>query len=86
MLIPLERVRKIKPNEKEYVFKLFSFEEQKDFSSNEILEGQSIVFISERYETEDKFRHHILFAACTNNMVKVGNACDWTVLSDKKAN
>ena len=86
MLIPLERVRKIKPNEKEYVFKLFSFEEQKDFSSNEILEGQSIVFISERYETEDKFRHHILFAACTNNLVKVGNACDWTVLSDKKAN
>ena len=86
MLIPLERVRKIKPNKKEYVFKLFSFEEQKDFSSNEILEGQSIVFISERYETEDKFRHHILFAACTNNLVKVGNACDWTVLSDKKAN
>lgn len=86
MLVSLERVRKIKPKEKEYVFKLYSFEEQKDFSSNDLLEGQSIVFISERYYKEGKYGHHILYAASTNDLLKVGSICDWTALSDKKAN
>lgn len=86
MLVSLERVRKIKPKEKEYVFKLYSFEEQKDFSSNDLLEGQSIVFISERYYKEGKYGHHILYAASTNDLLKVRSICDWTTLSEKKAN
>ena len=86
MIIPSERVRKIKPKEKEYVFKLYSFEEQKDFSSNDLLEGQSIVFISEQCDKDGKCEHHILYAACTNDLVKVVSICDWTALSDKKAN
>lgn len=68
------------------MFKLYSFEEQKDFSSNDLLEGQSIVFISERYDKEGKYGHHVLYAASTNDLLKVGSICDWTALSDKKAN
>lgn len=86
MLTPLESNWKIKPKNVEYIFKLYSFEELKDFS-NDILEGQSIVFISEGYETEDaKYEYRILYAACTNDLVKVGILCDWTKLSEKKAN
>ena len=87
MLLPLETIKKIKPKEREYVFTLYSFEHHKDFSFNDILEGQSIVFISERHEKEDgKLSHHILYAACTNDLGKVVSICDWATLSEKKAN
>ena len=80
------KYKKIKPKEREYSFTLYSFESQSDFSSNDILKGQSVVFISERYKTDDKYGHHILYAACTNDIIKVGSICDWTDLTEKKAN
>ena len=86
MLDPIENILKIKPQEREYEFNLYSFEERKDLTSNDFLEGQSIVFISERYETGGKYGHHIHFAACTNDLFKVESICDWTALSEKKAN
>ena len=88
MLAPLGKVWKIQPKDKEYVFKLYSFEGQKDFSfDDKLLDGQSVVFISERYEKEDgKYIHNILYAACTNDLFKVVSICDWTSLSEKKAN
>ena len=88
MLAPLGKVWKIQPKDKEYVFKLYSFEGQKDFSfDDKLLDGQSVVFISERYEKEDgKYIHNILYAACTNDLFKVVSICDWTFLSEKKAN
>lgn len=76
MLVPLERVWKIKPKEKEYVFKLYSFKGQKDFSSNDLLKGQSIVFMPERYEAEEKYNHNMLYAVSTNNLVKVISICN----------
>lgn len=86
MLEKLGRIKRIKPKEREYEFVLYSFDSQADFSSNAILEGQSIVFISERYEEEGKHRHHIHYAACTNDLIKVGAVCDWTTLSEKNVN
>ena len=86
MLQSLGKVRRIKPRDKEYEFDLYSFEQKSDFSSVEILEGQSIVFISERYEKEGKYGHHILYAACSNDLVKVGSVCDWATLTEKNAN
>lgn len=88
MLAPLGKVWKIQPKDKEYVFKLYSFEGQKDFfSDDKLLDGQSVVFISERNEKEDgKYIHNILYAACTNDLFKVVSICDWTFLSEKKAN
>ncbi len=86
MLEKIGKIKKFKPKEKEYVFTLYSFGSKSDFSSNEILEGQSIVFISERYEKEDKHGHNILYAACTNDLVRVGSICDWTALTEKNAN
>ena len=50
------------------------------------MEGQSIVFISERFEKEGKHGHNILYTACTNDLVRVGSYCDWTTLSEKNAN
>lgn len=50
------------------------------------MKGLSLVFISKRYENENQYSHHILYAACTNDLVKVGNICDWTYLNEKKAN
>ena len=86
MLEPIKNILKIKPKEREYEFNLYSFEERKDLTSNDFLEGQSIVFISERYETEGIHGHHIHFVACTNDLFKVVSICDWTALSEKKAN
>lgn len=86
MIEPLGKSKKITPKEREYRFTLYSFESKSDFSSNEMLEGQSIVFISERYEKEDKYGHNILYAACTNDLVKIGSVCDWTALNEKNAN
>ena len=88
MLVPLKKVRKIQSKDKEYVFKLYSFEGQNDFFiDDKLLDDQSVVFISERYEKEDgKFCHNILYAACTNDLFKVVSICDWTALSEKKAN
>lgn len=88
MLVPLEKVWKIRSKNKEYVFKLYSFEGQKDFFiDDKLLDGQSVVFISERYEKEDgEFCHNILYAACTNELSKVVSICDWIALTDKKAN
>ena len=64
MLAPLGKVWKIQPKDKEYVFKLYSFEGQKDFFfDDKLLDGQSVVFISELYEKEDgKYIHNILYA------------------------
>lgn len=87
MLVPIiNTVMIIKSKDREYKFKLYSIEGLTDFSSNDILEGQSIVFISERYEEEGKHKHNILYAACTNDLVKVGACCDWSFLSEKNAN
>lgn len=63
MLTPLEKVSIIQTTDKEYEFKLYPFEEQKDLIANDILEGQSIVFISDRYETEGQHRHFVFYAA-----------------------
>lgn len=86
MIEKLGLVKKITPKEREYKFSLFTFGQSVDFNSNEYLEGQSIVFISERYEKEGKFRHNILYAACTNDLIKVGSVCDWVLLNEKNAN
>jgi len=76
---------KITPKEREYKFLLYTFEESSDLNSM-CLKGQSIVFISERYEKEGKQNHHILYAVCTNDLARVVSSCDWTVLNEKKAN
>ena len=55
MLTPIENVQRIQSKDREFVFKLFSFENKTDFDSNEILLGQSVIFISERYENEGKY-------------------------------
>lgn len=86
MLEKIDRIMKFKPKEKEYVFTLYSFESKSDFSSNEILKGQSIVFISERFEKEGKHEHNILYVASTNDLVRVGSVCEWTSLTEKNAN
>ena len=87
MLVPLEKIEKIQSKDKEYAFKLYSFEGQKDFFfDDKFLDGQSVVFISERYETEGEHSHNLLYAACTNDLFKVVSICDWTALSEKKAN
>lgn len=86
MLKKIGKVKHIKAKDREYEFVLYSFDSQADFSSNEILNGQSIVFISERYEEEGKYKHRIHYAACTNDLIKVGAVCDWTTLSDKNVN
>ena len=86
MLEHIAEVLEIKPKDTEYVFKLYSFEEQ-SFLTNDLLDGQSVVLISERYEKEDgKYSHNILYAACTNDLYKVVSICDWPALSEKKAN
>lgn len=48
MLERIGKYKKFKPKDREYSFTLYSFESKTDFSTNDILEGQSIVFISER--------------------------------------
>ena len=67
MLTPIENDQRIQSKDREFVFKLFSFENKTDFDSNEILLGQSVIFISERYENEGKYYHHFLYAARTND-------------------
>ena len=79
-------VKKVTPKEREYRFSLYTFEQPLNLNSDECQKGQSIVFISERYEDDGKHRHHILYAACTNDLVKVGSICDWTALNEKNAN
>lgn len=86
MIEPMENNLIINIKDKEYEFHLYSFEEQKELIANDILAGQSIVFISECYETEGKHRHNVLYTACTNDLVKVVSICDWTTLSERKAN
>lgn len=86
MIEPMENNLIINSKDKEYEFHLYSFEEQKELIANDILAGQSIVFISECYETEGAHRHNVLYTACTNDLVKVVSICDWTALSDKNAN
>ena len=86
MIESLRKVRRIKARDREYVFDLYSFEQKSDFSATDILEGQSIVFISERYENGEKYSHHILYAACTNDLTRVSSVCDWTTLTEKNAN
>lgn len=86
MLERIGKYKKFKPKDREYVFTLYSFESKTDLSSNDVLEGQSIVFISERFEKEGKHGHNILYTASTNDLVRVGSFCDWTSLSEKNAN
>ena len=86
MLTSLKKIWKVQSKNKEYVFKLYSFEKQKDLSANDLLEEQSIVFISERYENDGNYSHNILYAASTNDLVKMVSICDWTSLSEKNAN
>lgn len=80
------RVKKITPKERVYKFILYTFEQPTDFNSTNLLTGQSVVFISERYKKEENFHHHILYAASTNDLIKIGNICDWTALNEKNAN
>ena len=87
MIRAIGQVKNITPKEREYKFTLYSFEQPTDLSSGDCLDGQSVVFISERYEKENgKHSHHILYAACTNDLVRVGSICDWTALNDNNAN
>lgn len=87
MIQALGKVKNIKPKEREYRFILYSFEQPTDLNSGKNLEGQSVVFISERFVREDgKHSHHILYAACTNDLAKMGSICDWTALNEKNAN
>ena len=82
----LEKVSKIKCKDKEYTFKLYSFEEQTDLYSLGKLPKQSIVFISKYTETNGKYCHNILYAASTNDLRKFGALCDWASFSEKNAN
>lgn len=77
---------KITSKERKYIFTLYTFEQPLDLNSNECLKGQSIMFISERYEKDGKHRHNVLYAACTNDLVKVVSVCDWTTLNERNAN
>ena len=87
MIQAIGKVKNITPKEREYKFTLYTFEQPADLNSSKYLEGQSIVFISERFEKEDgKYGHNILYAACTNDLVVVGGVCDWTALTEKGAN
>ena len=86
MLVRIDKTKRFKPKEREYVFKLYSFESESDFSSSKILEGQSIVFISECFEKEGEPGHNILYVACSNNLIRVGSICDLTALTEKNAN
>ena len=86
MIQSIGKVKKITPKDREYKFILYTFEQPTDLNTDECLEGQSIVFISERYEKEGEHRHNILYAACTNDLVRVGSLCDWTALNEKNAN
>ena len=86
MIQSIGKVKKITPKDREYKFILYTFEQPTDFNTDECLEGQSIVFISEHYEKEGEHRHNILYAACTNDLVRVGSLCDWTALNEKNAN
>ena len=86
MFKKLEKVKHFKPKEREYEFVLYSFESKADFSSQKVLKGQSIVFISECYEEDGEYRHRIYYAACTNDLIKVGAACNWSTLSEKNVN
>ena len=83
----MENILIINSKGKKYVFTIYPFKEKNDICDNVSLEGQSVVFISERYEKEDgEFCHNILYAACTNELSKVVSICDWSALSEKKAN
>lgn len=86
MIQSIGRYKIIKSKDIEYKFTLYSFEKSSDFDSNDCLEGQSIIFISERYEKDGKFSHNILYIACTNDLKKVAGMCDWTLLNEKNAN
>lgn len=82
----MENILIINSKGKKYVFTIYPFEEKNDICDNVSLEGQSVVFISECYETEGENIHNVLYAACTNELSKVVSICDWTSLSEKKAN
>ena len=82
----MENIQIINSKGKKYIFTIYPFEEKNDICDNVSLEGQSVVFISECYETEGKNSHNVLYAVCTNDLSKVVSICDWTSLSEKKAN
>ena len=82
----MENILIINSKGKEYTFTIYPFEEKNNICDHVSLEGQSVVFISECYETEGKNSHNVLYAACTNDLAKVVSICDWTALTDKKAN
>lgn len=82
----MENIQIINSKGKKYIFTIYPFEEKNDICDNVSLEGQSVVFISECYETEGKNSHNVLYAVCTNDLSKVVSICDWTALSEKKAN
>ena len=86
MIEPLGKSKRITPKDREYKFILYSFEQPADFNSNNVLKGQSIVFISKRYEENEKFSHDILYIACTNDLIKLGASCNWQSLTENDAN
>lgn len=82
----MENIQIINSKGKKYIFTIYPFEEKNDICDKVSLEGQSVVFISECYETKGGNSHNVLYAACTNDLAKVVSICDWTALTDKKAN
>lgn len=86
MIENLECVEKVVLQNREFKFNLYSFEGSSDFTSCEILMGQSLIFLSNRYKKNEQFMHKILYAACTNDLEKVGSVCDWTALSENNVN
>lgn len=87
MLEYLKKTISYTPCEIEYKFLLYSFDAPNDFLSSEIINGQSLVFISNRVvDEEGKTSHNVLFAATTNKLAYLSQICDWEVLQANNAN
>lgn len=87
MLEYLKKTISFTPCEFEYKFMLYSFDTPNDFLSSEIINGQSLVFISNRViEDEEKASHTMLCAATTNNLTCFSQNCDWETLQVNNAN
>lgn len=87
MLKYLNQTISFTPCEIEYKFMLYSFDAPNDLLSSEIINGQSLVFISNRViDEEEKASHTMLCAATTNNLTYLSQNCDWEVLQANNAN
>lgn len=86
MIEYLKKTKSFKPCEMEYKFNLYSFDAPNDFLSSEIINEQSLVFISNRVVDDEEPSHTILYAATTNNLAYMSQDCDWDILQTNNAN